>query len=79
MEAYWLSIVGVLALCLLSVLLAVYSGASKGRAGGLSGPVIPWPVTIILNGLGSLCVTCHARLEICGSTNSTYSAIAMPS
>jgi uncharacterized MAPEG superfamily protein len=41
MEAYTLSIVGVLALCLLSVLLAVYSGAAKGRAGALSGPVIP--------------------------------------
>jgi uncharacterized MAPEG superfamily protein len=41
MEVYWLSIVGVLALCSLSVLLAVYSGASKGRAGALSGPVIP--------------------------------------
>jgi uncharacterized MAPEG superfamily protein len=41
MEAYWLSIVGVLALCLLSVLLAIYSGSSKGRAGALSGPVVP--------------------------------------
>ena len=41
MEVYWLSIVGVLALCSLSVVLAVYSGASKGRAGALSGPVIP--------------------------------------
>jgi uncharacterized MAPEG superfamily protein len=41
MEAYSFSIVGVLALCLLSVLLAVYSGSSKGRAGALSGPVIP--------------------------------------
>jgi len=41
MEAYTLSIVGVLALCLLSVLLAVYSGSSKGRAGALSGPVLP--------------------------------------
>ena len=41
MEAYWFSIVGVLALCLLSVLLAIYSGSSKGRAGALSGPVIP--------------------------------------
>lgn len=41
MEAYSLSIVGVLLLCLLSVVLAVYSGASKGRAGVLSGPVIP--------------------------------------
>jgi uncharacterized MAPEG superfamily protein len=41
MTAYWLSIVGVLALCLLSILLAVYSGSSKGRAGALSGPVLP--------------------------------------
>jgi len=41
MEVYWLSIVGVLALCSLSVVLAVYSGASKGRVGALSGPVIP--------------------------------------
>ena len=41
MEAYWLSIIGVLALCLVSVLLAVFSGSSKGRAGALSGPVIP--------------------------------------
>ncbi len=41
MEAYTLSVVGVLALCLLSVLLAVYSGVSKGRAGALSGPVLP--------------------------------------
>ena len=41
MEAYSLSVAGVLALCLMSVLLAVYSGYSKGRAGALSGPVIP--------------------------------------
>lgn len=41
MGPYWLSIVGVLALCLLSVALAVYSGSSKGFAGKLSGPVIP--------------------------------------
>ncbi|WP_331373466.1 MAPEG family protein [Sinorhizobium chiapasense] len=41
MEAYTLSIIGLLALCLLSILLAVYSGASKGRAGALSGPVLP--------------------------------------
>jgi len=41
MEAYWLSILGVLALCLLSVVLAIYSGSSKGFAGALSGPVIP--------------------------------------
>ncbi|HTV69973.1 MAG TPA: MAPEG family protein [Rhizobiaceae bacterium] len=41
MEAYWSSIAGVLALCLVSVLLAVFSGSSKGRAGALSGPVVP--------------------------------------
>ena len=41
MEAYTLSIVGVLALCLLSILLAIHSGSSKGRAGALSGPVLP--------------------------------------
>jgi uncharacterized MAPEG superfamily protein len=39
--AYSLSIFGVLVLCLLSILLAVYSGVSKGRAGALSGPVLP--------------------------------------
>lgn len=41
MEAYAFSIIGVLALCLLSILLAIYSGSSKGRAGALSGPVLP--------------------------------------
>lgn len=41
MTAYSLSIVGVLVLCLSSILLAVYSGSSKGRAGALSGPVVP--------------------------------------
>ena len=41
MEAYWVSIIGVLVLCLLSLLLASYSGSSKGRAGALSGPVVP--------------------------------------
>ena len=41
MAACSLSIVGVLVLCLVSILLAVYSGASKGRAGALSGPVLP--------------------------------------
>jgi uncharacterized MAPEG superfamily protein len=30
-----------LVLCLLSILLAVYSGSSKGRVGALSGPVLP--------------------------------------
>src|SRR3954470_12088055 len=41
MAAYSLSIVGVLVLCLLSIVLAVYSGSSKDRAGALSGPVLP--------------------------------------
>ena len=41
MESYTLSIVGVLALCVLSILLAIHSGSSKGRAGALSGPVLP--------------------------------------
>ncbi len=41
MEEYTLSILGVLALCFLSIVLAVYSGSSKGRAGSLSGPVLP--------------------------------------
>lgn len=41
MAAYSLSIVGVLVLCLLSISLAIYSGSSKGRAGALSGPVLP--------------------------------------
>ena len=40
MEGYSASIVGVLALCLLSLLLALYSGRSKGAAGALSGPVL---------------------------------------
>jgi len=41
MAAYTVSIIGVLALCVLSILLAIYSGVSKGRAGALSGPVLP--------------------------------------
>jgi uncharacterized MAPEG superfamily protein len=41
MEAYSLSVIGVLALCLVSILLAVQSGYSKGRAGALSGPIFP--------------------------------------
>jgi len=41
MAAYSHGIVGVLVLCLLSIVLAVYSGLSKGRAGALSGPVLP--------------------------------------
>ena len=40
MAGYSASIVGVLALCLLSLLLALYSGSSKGAAGALSGPVL---------------------------------------
>jgi uncharacterized MAPEG superfamily protein len=41
MTGYSLSIAGVLILCFLSIVLAVYSGSSKGRAGALSGPVLP--------------------------------------
>jgi uncharacterized MAPEG superfamily protein len=41
MAVYSFSIVGVLVLCLLSIVLAVHSGSSKGRAGALSGPVLP--------------------------------------
>jgi uncharacterized MAPEG superfamily protein len=41
MAVYSISIVGVLVLCLLSIVLAVHSGSSKGRAGALSGPVLP--------------------------------------
>jgi uncharacterized MAPEG superfamily protein len=36
---YAAAIIGLLALCLVSLLLAVFSGASKGRAGLLAGPV----------------------------------------
>ncbi|MCP3390993.1 MAPEG family protein [Bradyrhizobium sp. CCGB12] len=41
MAAYSFSIAGVLLLCLISIVLAVHSGSSKGRAGALSGPVLP--------------------------------------
>ena len=41
MDTYWLSILGMLALCFLSVALAILSGSSKGFAGALSGPVVP--------------------------------------
>jgi uncharacterized MAPEG superfamily protein len=41
MAAYSFSIGGVLLLCLMSIVLAVHSGSSKGRAGALSGPVLP--------------------------------------
>lgn len=41
MEIYAVAIVGMLALCLLTLLLASYSGSSKGKAGALSGPVVP--------------------------------------
>jgi uncharacterized MAPEG superfamily protein len=41
MEVYTFSIIGVLVLCLQSLFLASYSGSSKGRAGALSGPVVP--------------------------------------
>ncbi|HEY0033055.1 MAG TPA: MAPEG family protein [Devosia sp.] len=40
MEAYSVSIVGVLLVCLISLGLAVYSGMSKGKAGLLAGPVM---------------------------------------
>jgi len=39
--AYSPSVVGVLVLCLLSILLAIHSGSSKGRSGVLSGPILP--------------------------------------
>lgn len=41
MAAYSCSVIGVLVLCLGSIPLAIYSGSSKGRAGALSGPVLP--------------------------------------
>lgn len=41
MAAYAFSIAGVLLLCLISIVLAVHSGWSKGRVGALSGPVLP--------------------------------------
>lgn len=41
MAAYAFSIAGVLLLCLMSIVLAVHSGWSKGRVGALSGPVLP--------------------------------------
>ena len=41
MAAYTFSIIGVLALCLTSIALAINSGCSKGRAGVLSGPILP--------------------------------------
>ena len=41
MAAYAFSIIGVLALCLTSIALAINSGYSKGRAGVLSGPILP--------------------------------------
>lgn len=41
MAPYAFSIAGVLLLCLMSIALAVHSGSSKGRAGALSGPVLP--------------------------------------
>ena len=41
MATYSLSIVGVLLVCLLSIVLAAYSGSSTGRAKALSGPVLP--------------------------------------
>ncbi|WP_352472949.1 MULTISPECIES: MAPEG family protein [unclassified Mesorhizobium] len=41
MEVYWLSLLGVLARCLLSVVLAVYSGFVQRFAGALARPVVP--------------------------------------
>lgn len=41
MAVYTFSIIGVLALCLTTIALAINSGYSKGRAGVLSGPVLP--------------------------------------
>jgi uncharacterized MAPEG superfamily protein len=38
---YWLSVLGLLGLSGLSIVLALLSGASKGFAGALSGPVLP--------------------------------------
>ncbi|HTN63833.1 MAG TPA: MAPEG family protein [Devosia sp.] len=40
MAAYSISVIGILVTCLLSLLLALYSGRSKGAAGLLSGPVL---------------------------------------
>lgn len=40
MAAYSVSVIGILVTCLLSLLLALYSGRSKGAAGLLSGPVL---------------------------------------
>lgn len=39
MEPYATSVLGLLLLCLVSILLAIYSGYSKGMAGLASGPV----------------------------------------
>jgi uncharacterized MAPEG superfamily protein len=39
MEIYGWSVVGILTACAISLMLAVYSGISKGRAGLLAGPV----------------------------------------
>ena len=41
MDQYAISIVGLLILCLISLLLASYSGMAKGKARALSGPVVP--------------------------------------
>ncbi len=41
MDQYTLTIIALLLLCLISLFLASYSGMSKGKAGALSGPVIP--------------------------------------
>lgn len=39
MELYASSIIGISLLCLMSILLSVYSGVSKGQAGQIAGPV----------------------------------------
>jgi uncharacterized MAPEG superfamily protein len=41
MDQYSLSIIGLLIVCLISLSLASYSGMAKGKAGALSGPVVP--------------------------------------
>ena len=48
MQAYSLSVLGLLALCLLPILTAVLSGVAKGRAGVLPGPVIPADIANLL-------------------------------
>jgi hypothetical protein len=56
MEAYTLSNVGVLALCLVSVLLAITSGYSKGRTGALSPARCFRPMTRTLSTVSTACI-----------------------